>query len=74
MLRIYTEGRIILSRKTVSIKPSFLLQIRTIVDAMNNSAGDLRCKLTEKCKDFVAYSVATDEITDDTDILQLTVI
>jgi hypothetical protein len=37
---------------------------------VNNLAGDLGCKLREKCKDFVAYSVAIDEITDVTYILQ----
>jgi hypothetical protein len=36
-------------------------------------AGDTQCQLKEKFKDFVAYSIAIDESTDVTDIVQLAV-
>jgi hypothetical protein len=40
---------------------------------VNDLAGDIQCQLKEKCKDFVAYSIAIDENTDVTDIAQLAV-
>jgi hypothetical protein len=40
---------------------------------MNDLAGDIQCQLKEKCKDFVAYSIAIDESTDVTDIAKLAV-
>jgi hypothetical protein len=40
---------------------------------VNDLAGDIQCQPKEKCKDFVAYSIAIDESTDVTDIAQLTV-
>jgi hypothetical protein len=30
---------------------------------VNDLAGDIVCQLKEKCKDFVAYSIAIDEST-----------
>jgi hypothetical protein len=38
---------------------------------VNDLAGDIQCQLKEKCKHFVAYSVATDESTDVTDMRSL---
>jgi hypothetical protein len=40
---------------------------------VNNSAGDIQCQLKEKCKNFVAYSIAVHETLDVTDIVQLAV-
>jgi hypothetical protein len=40
---------------------------------VNDLAGDIPCQLKEKCKNFVAYSIATDEGTDIKDIAQLAV-
>jgi hypothetical protein len=36
-------------------------------------AEDIQCQLKDRCKDFVAYSIAIDESTDVTDIAQLAV-
>jgi hypothetical protein len=38
---------------------------------VNDLAGDIQCQLKEKCIDFVAYSVATVESTDVTDMRSL---
>jgi hypothetical protein len=40
---------------------------------VNNLAGNIQCQTKEKCKDFVAYSIAIDESTNVTDIVQLPV-
>jgi hypothetical protein len=50
------------------------LSANTVADCVNDLAGDIQCQLKEKCKDFVAYSVAIDESIDVIDIAQLAVI
>jgi hypothetical protein len=40
---------------------------------VNDLAGGIQCQLKEKCKNFMAYSIAIDESTDVKDIAQLAV-
>jgi hypothetical protein len=47
------------------------LSANTVANRVNDLAGYIQCQIKEKCKDFVAYSIATDESTDVTDIAQL---
>jgi hypothetical protein len=49
------------------------LSVNTVADRVIDLAGDIQCQLKEKCKDFVAYSIAIDESTDVTNIAQLAV-
>jgi hypothetical protein len=49
------------------------LSANTVADRVNDLAADIQCQLKEKCKDFVAYSIAIDESTDVTDIAQLAI-
>jgi hypothetical protein len=49
------------------------LSANTVADRVNDFAGDIQRQLKEKCKYFVAYSIAIDESTDVTDIAQLDV-
>jgi hypothetical protein len=44
-----------------------------VAERVNDLAGDMQCLLKEKCKNFVAYYIATDESTDVKDITQLAV-
>jgi hypothetical protein len=44
-----------------------------VAERVNDLAGDIQCQLEEKCKNFVAYSIATDESRDIKDIAQLAV-
>jgi hypothetical protein len=49
------------------------LSANTVAVRVNDLAGDIQCQLKEKCKDFVAYSIAIDESTDVSGIAQLAV-
>jgi hypothetical protein len=49
------------------------LSANTVAERVNDSAGDIQCLLKEKCKHFVAYSIATDKSTDVKDIAHLAV-
>jgi hypothetical protein len=44
------------------------LSANTAGDCVNDLVGDIPCQLKEKCKDFVAYVIATDESRGITDI------
>jgi glycerol-3-phosphate dehydrogenase len=44
-----------------------------VAERVNDLAGDIQCQLEGKCKNVVAYSIATDESTDIKDIAQLAV-
>jgi hypothetical protein len=61
-----------LSQKTHLFK-TISLSANTVADHVNDLARDVQCQLKAKCKDFVTYSIAIDESTDDTDIAQLPV-
>jgi hypothetical protein len=63
----------ILCPKKQQLFKTISLSANTVVDRVNDLTGDIQCQLKEKCKDFVAYSVAIDESTDVTDIVQLAV-
>jgi hypothetical protein len=49
------------------------LSANTVADRVNDLTGDRQCQLKEKCKDFVAYSIAIEESTDVTDVAQLAI-
>jgi hypothetical protein len=49
------------------------LSANTVADRVNDLAGYKQCQIKEKCKDFVAYSIAIDESTDVTNIAQLAI-
>jgi hypothetical protein len=58
---MFNEGsRNTLYRKQHLFK-TISLSANTVADRVNDLAGDIQCELKEKCKDFVAYSVAIDE-------------
>ncbi|KAM3616675.1 uncharacterized protein V6R79_021542 [Siganus canaliculatus] len=49
------------------------LSRNTVADRVCEMATDLRTQLTERSKDFIAYSLAVDESTDVTDTVQLAI-
>jgi hypothetical protein len=63
----------ILCPKKQQLFKNISLSAKTVAKCVNDLAGDIQCQLKEKCKNFVAYSIAIDESTDVKDIAQLVV-
>jgi hypothetical protein len=63
----------ILCPKKQQLFKNISLSANTVAERVNDLAGDTQCQLKEKCKHFVAYSIAIDKSTDIKDIAELAV-